>query len=115
MPMRTDNRGRWTIKHADLGPEFMALVKKAALRQGQTVGSFVLDTLRERSQAILKDEAPTHPPPARIATIELAEMITSMTATLTQTQEQRLAQLSREQATRLEAIRRATRRSRWQR
>ena len=65
--MRTDNRGRWTLKHADLGPEFMALVKKAALRQGQTVGSFVLDTLRERSQAILKDdEAPAHPPPARL-------------------------------------------------
>ncbi len=42
--MRTDNRGRWTLKHADLGPDFMALVKKAALRQGQTVGSFVLDT-----------------------------------------------------------------------
>jgi uncharacterized protein (DUF1778 family) len=44
----------------------MALVKKAALRQGQTVGSFVLDTLRERSQAILKDEAPAHPSPARL-------------------------------------------------
>jgi hypothetical protein len=109
--MRTDNRGRWTLKHADLGPDFMALVKKAVLRQGQTVGSFVLDTLRERSQAILKDEAPTHPPPARIETTELAELVRGMA----QTQEQRLAQIGREQATRLDAIRRETKRGRWRR
>jgi hypothetical protein len=77
--MRTDNRGRWTLKHADLGPDFMALVKKAALRQGQTVGSFVLDTLRERSQAILKgDEAPAHPPPARLE--DVADVLTARLA-----------------------------------
>jgi hypothetical protein len=101
--MRTDNRGRWTIKHADLGPEFMALVKKAAERQGQTVGSFVLDTLRERAHQILKgDEAPAHLP-ARLETTELAELVRGM------------AQIGREQAVRLDAIRRETRRGRWRR
>ena len=76
------------------------------------MGDWCVETLRERSQAILKgDEAPAHPPPARIATIELAEMITSMTAT----QEQRLAQIEQDQAVRLEAIRREAKRGRWRR
>ena len=72
--MRTDNRGRWTLKHADLGPEFMALVKKASARQGQTAGSYVVETLRERSQAILKGDEP----PARLE--DVADVLTARLA-----------------------------------
>jgi hypothetical protein len=42
----------------------------------------------------------------------LAEMITAMAATLTQTQEQRLVQIGREQ---FDAIRREAKRGRWRR
>jgi hypothetical protein len=115
MPKRIDTRGRWTIKHADLGPELQALIKKAAERQGQTAGSFVVETLRERAHQILKSEdgLPAHPPPAKLedVTTELAELVRGMA----QTQEQRLAQIERDQATRLDAIRRETRRGRWRR
>jgi hypothetical protein len=31
-PKRTDSRGQWTIKHADVGPEFQQLVRVAAER-----------------------------------------------------------------------------------
>jgi uncharacterized protein (DUF1778 family) len=68
-PKRTDNRGQWTIKHTDVGPEFQQLVRVAAERQGQTVGSFVVETLRERAQTIIKgtpEGTPLRTAPARI-------------------------------------------------
>jgi hypothetical protein len=74
--------------------------------------------LREWAQAILKgDEAPAHPPPARLEDVTgtLADMITTMASTLTQTQIERRAQIERDQAARLDAIRRETRRGRWRR
>jgi hypothetical protein len=72
-----------------------------------------VETLRERSQAILKDEAPAHPPPAKLEDVAgtLAELVRGMA----QTQEQRLVQIEQDQAARLEAIRRETRRGRWRR
>jgi hypothetical protein len=66
---RTDSRGQWTIKHVDVGPEFQQLVRVAAERQGQTVGSFVVETLRERAQAVIKgtpEGTPARTPPARL-------------------------------------------------
>jgi hypothetical protein len=66
---RADSRGQWTIKHTDVGPEFQTLVRMAAERQGQTVGSFVVETLRERAQAIMKgseEGTPQRTPPARL-------------------------------------------------
>src|SRR4051812_18848102 len=69
-PARTDNRGQWTIKHADVGPEFQTLVRMAAERQGMTVGGFVVEILRERATALLKGDGEGTPqrgtPPARI-------------------------------------------------
>jgi uncharacterized protein (DUF1778 family) len=68
-PKRTDGRGQWTIKHTDVGPEFQQLVRVAAERQGQTVGSFVVETLRERAQAIIKgtpEGTPLRTAPARL-------------------------------------------------
>ena len=67
-PKRTDSRGQWTIKHADVGPEFQQLVRVAAERQGMTVGAFVVETLRERAQTIIKGNEGTPPrtPPARL-------------------------------------------------
>jgi hypothetical protein len=118
-PKRVDTRIQWTLK-GPFDAEFMALVKKASERQGQTIVAFGADTLRERSQAILKGDdngTPRNTPPARLEDVAgtLADMITNMTSTLTQTQEERLAQIEREQAARLDAIRRETRRSRWRR
>jgi len=68
-PKRTDSRGQWTIKHTDVGPEFQQLVRVAAERQGQTVGSFVVETLRSRAQAFIKgtpESTPLRTAPARI-------------------------------------------------
>ena len=33
-PKRTDSRGQWTIKHADIGPEFQMLVRMAPSDRG---------------------------------------------------------------------------------
>ena len=79
---------------------------------GQTLTAFVADTLRQRATEVLKgeDTPPAHPAPVRLedVTTELAEMVRGMAAT----QEQRLAQIGREQ---LEAIRREAKRGRWRR
>ena len=120
MPKRLDDRVQWTLKAREFDAEFMNLVRMAAARQGQTITSFVADTLRERAQQIMKgDDAatPRNTPPARLEDVAgtLADMITTMASTLTQTQDERLAQIEREQAIRLDAIRRETRRGRWRR
>lgn len=54
MPLKQDNRLQLNIKHAGITPEFLALVRKAAERQGQTLAEFVIDTLRDRAQAVIK-------------------------------------------------------------
>ena len=108
MPKRLDDRVQWTLKAREFDAEFMNLVRLAAARQGQTITAFVADTLRQRATEVLKgeDAPPAHPAPVRLedVTTELAELVRGMAETLT-----------REQATRLDAIRRATRRSRWRR
>ena len=101
---------QWTLKSKRFDKELVAGCRLAAERQGMAMGDWCVETLRERSQAILKgDEAPAHPP-ARLEDVAgtLAELVKGMTAT----QEQRLAQIGREQ---LEAIRREAKRGRWRR
>ena len=104
MPKRADTRTHWTLKGHEFDPEFMAAVRKAAQRRGQTLTAFVADTLRQRATEVLKgeDTPPAHPAPVRLedVTTELAEMVRGMAAT----QEQRLTQIARE-----------TRRGRWRR
>ena len=119
-PKRTDTRGQWTIKHADVGPEFQNLVRMAAERQGMTVGAFTVETLRERAQAILKGDGegtPQRTPPARLE--DVADALTTrmgeMFATLARQQDDRLAALERQQAERLAAMEREARRGRWRR
>jgi hypothetical protein len=80
MAKRPDTRIQWTLK-GPFDSEFMALVKKAAERQGQTIVAFVADTLRDRSQAILKGDdgdTPRNTPPARLEDVSgtLAELLT---------------------------------------
>jgi Protein of unknown function (DUF1778) len=108
MPKRADTRTHWTLKGHEFDPEFMAAVRMAAAAQGQTLTAFVADTLRQRATEVLKgeDAPPAHPTPIRLedVTTELAELVRGMAETLT-----------REQATRLEAIRRETKRGRWRR
>jgi DNA anti-recombination protein RmuC len=116
MPKRPDDRVQWTLKAREFDAEFMNLVRMAAARQGQTITAFVADTLRERAQQIMKGDdggTPRNTPPARLEDVAgtLAEMITTMA----ETQEQRLAQIEQDQAARLDAIRRETRRGRWRR
>jgi|tagenome__1003787_1003787.scaffolds.fasta_scaffold20586274_2 hypothetical protein len=115
-PARTDNRGQWTIKHADLGPEFQNLVRMAAERQGQTVGAFVVETLRERATTLLKSDSegtPRGTPPARLEDVaaSLTTRMDEMFGTLAERQAASLARFEREQAERLARMRRG----RWRR
>jgi hypothetical protein len=92
-PKRTDSRGQWTIKHADVGPEFQQLVRVAAERQGQTVGSFVVETLRERAQAVIKgtpEGTPARTPPARLE--DVADALLAAVDKRMADMEQRLAE-----------------------
>jgi hypothetical protein len=51
---KTDKRPTLTFKGHEFGPEFRALVSKAATRQGMTQAAFVAETLTCESQRILK-------------------------------------------------------------
>ena len=98
---RTDNRGQWTIKHAGLDAEFQTLVRKAAERQGMTVGAFVVETLRTSAQAVLKGSDGASTPPRTPARLEdVADALTERFAALLAQQEQRLE----ERLTRLETL-----------
>jgi uncharacterized protein (DUF1778 family) len=122
---RTDNRGQWTIKHADVGPEFQNLVRMAAERQGMTLGAFVVETLRERATAILKGQegTPQRTPPARLEDVAdvLAEAVKKAVAdelrrehdASAERQAQALATLHQEQAEALSRLERQARRGRW--
>ena len=57
---------QWTIKSKRFDKELVTGCRLAAERQGMAMGDWCVETLRERSQAILRDEAPAHPPPARL-------------------------------------------------
>lgn len=51
---KTDKRPTLTFKGHEFGPEFRALVSKAATRQGMTQAAFVAEALTRESQRILK-------------------------------------------------------------
>ena len=130
---RVDTRGQWTIKHGEIGPEFQTLVRKAAERQGMTVGAFVVETLRERATGILKGEegTPRSTPPARIEDVadalsarlaEMGERLATAQAERDWATTERMERLEREMAeqrARMERQwadeQRAARRGRWRR
>ena len=118
-PKRTDNRGQWTLKHADIGPEFQNLVRMAAERQGMTVGAFVVETLREAATAIVKGEAgtPRGTPPAKLEDVAdaLAARFTEHVGRLAEEQREALGRFEREQVERLAELQRQGRRGRWRR
>lgn len=51
---RKDQRPTLTFKGEEFGPEFRALVNKAAERSGMSQAQFVAETLRREAQRILK-------------------------------------------------------------
>lgn len=51
---KSDKRPTLTFKGHEFGPEFRALVSKAATRQGMTQAAFVAEALTRESQRILK-------------------------------------------------------------
>jgi hypothetical protein len=77
---------QWTIKSRRFDKELVAGCRLAAERQGMAMGDWCVDTLRERSQQILKDEAPAHPPPARLE--DVADVLSARLALA----EQRMAE-----------------------
>lgn len=116
---RVDNRGQWTIKHADIGPEFQNLVRMAADRQGMTVGAFVVETLRERATGIIKGEegTPHGTPPARLEDVAdvLSARLTEVVDRLRQEQTEIISRLERDLSERRTEEQRLVRRGRWRR
>jgi hypothetical protein len=51
---RKDNRPTLTFKGDEFGPEFRALINKAAERSGMSQSAFVAETLRREAQRIIK-------------------------------------------------------------
>ncbi len=54
---RKDKRPTFTLKGEEFGPEFRALINKAAERAGMTQAQFVAETMRRESQRIIKGDA----------------------------------------------------------
>ena len=53
---RKDKRPTFTLKGVEFGPEFRALVNKAAERAGMTQAKFIAETMRRESQRIIKGD-----------------------------------------------------------
>lgn len=74
---RKDNRPTLTLKGEEFGPEFRALINKAAKRAGLTQSAFVADTLTREAQRIIKgtprDNPADNPPPPAVMTARLDE------------------------------------------
>jgi hypothetical protein len=78
---------QWTIKSKRFDKELVTGCRLAAEKQGMAMGDWCVETLRERAQAILKgDEAPAHPPPARLE--DVADVLSARLALA----EQRMAE-----------------------
>jgi hypothetical protein len=64
-PKRKDKRPTLTLKGEEFGPEFRALINKAAERAGMTQSAFVAETLTREAQRIIKgtpQDTPTDTP-----------------------------------------------------
>jgi uncharacterized protein (DUF1778 family) len=57
MPLKVDARSQLNLKGARITSEFLALLKTAAGRQGQTVTDFIVDTTTAEAQRVVKGEA----------------------------------------------------------
>src|SRR4051812_43646967 len=69
---RKDNRPTLTFKGDEFGPEFRALINKAAERAGMSQAQFVAETLRREAQRIIKGDAHDTPESIPIALPALA-------------------------------------------
>src|SRR3954452_22871130 len=58
---RKDQRPTLTFKGDEFGPEFRALINKAAERAGMSQSQFVAETLRREAQRIIKGNPPDTP------------------------------------------------------
>jgi hypothetical protein len=76
-PKRKDKRPTLTLKGEEFGPEFRALINKAAERAGMTQSAFVAETLTREAQRIIKgtpQDTPTDTPsPPALNTARLDE------------------------------------------
>jgi len=93
---KVDKRPTLTFKGHEFGPEFRALVTKAATRQGMTQAAFVATTLTRESQRVLKGAPEQNAaPPVVISELfdeqaERLDTIARQVETLTQMQQQSL-------------------------
>ena len=108
-------RGQIALKGHRIDDEWEALIKAAAGKNGQTFADFVVDVTRHAAQAIMKGEPAL---PAALPAPRLEDVAASLVARMADmAAEQRAAteQLRLEQAERMAALERQTRRARWRR
>lgn len=66
--------GQVSYEYTSIDPAFMNLVEEAAAKLGMEVGSFVVETLRERATAVLNEAAPAETGHPSWATDETADL-----------------------------------------
>jgi len=102
-PRKTDRRPTLTLKGDEFGPEFRALLNKAAKKVGKTQAAFAADVLDREARKVLQGTptdhpADTPPPPAVLEKVaetdkrvsELAEQVRKLTELQQRTFWQRL-------------------------
>ena len=102
-PRKTDRRPTLTLKGDEFGPEFRALLNKAAKRAGKTQAAFAADVLDREARKVLQgtpidNPADTPPTPAVLDRVEktdklvadLAEQVRKLTELQQRTFWQRL-------------------------
>ena len=91
-----NRRPSLTVKGAEFGPEFRALVNKAAKRKGVTQAAFVAEALSQAARRVLSgDETPESTPANTPAPAGLAQL-TALQATIDRAEER--AKAAEEQA-----------------
>jgi hypothetical protein len=85
---RKDKRPTLTYKGDEFGPEFRALVNKAAERSGMSQAAFVAETLRREAQRILKGTPGDTPAEASMLPVVHAERLDAQERAITDLAEQ---------------------------
>ena len=80
---RKDKRPTLTYKGEEFGPEFRALVNKAAERSGMSQAAFVAETLRREAQRILKGTPADTPPESSNLPVVHAERLDAQERAIT--------------------------------
>jgi hypothetical protein len=85
---RKDQRPTLTFKGDEFGPEFRALINKAAERAGMSQAQFVAETLRREAQRIIKGN------PSDTPEDTLAITLPALTTERLDTQDKRIAEIA---------------------